>query len=692
MKALIAMSLFICLTACTKPGGKGSAQGDEAPATGEETGGQTTTSGSSPTPNNPTSKNDKDVETEATPGAGTGATPGDSSGNTNTGSTDPGSGSGSGTSNPGSTPADTDMDGVTDDQDVCPGENDALQVTRYKLTDADSDNYADGSLSAKVCPSNTVYTLTLAQVVYSDCDSTDSTKWQTLAYSHRDADNDGHSTPSSGSICTGAALPAGYLTSSLGTADCDDSNPSYHTVAPYYSYTADATTSDRYTRLSESACVPSSGYGSVNAYKEYRLVPNVISNSNLSNITGFIEFGGKIYFQASNATQGIELWVSDGTIAGTSMIKDINAGAGSSIPENFIIASGKLYFTADDGSGVSQLWTTDGTSLGTVKVKSIAPTLLTVSNGILFFVANDGVYGSELWKTDGTSAGTVVVKDIRSNSLSSSPKSLTNLNGVLYFTADDDGTGDMDLWKSDGTDAGTVKVKDLNNISNTPLSNFIAAGDKIFFTVKVSGYGRELWKSDGTSAGTIMVKDIRVGNGDSFVETLPSNFVAIDNSLYFVADDGASGKELWKSDGTEAGTVMIKDIWSGSNGSLPDNLTNVNGTLFFTAENSSVGTELWKSNGTEAGTVLIKDIHPSSGITLMYPSVVGSTFYFSTDDDTHGIELWKSDGTETGTILTKDINSNGDSSPSNLAIFGNQLIFSATTPDGIRIHLTPAPL
>jgi ELWxxDGT repeat protein len=229
-------------------------------------------------------------------------------------------------------------------------------------------------------------------------------------------------------------------------------------------------------------------------------------------------------------------------------------------------------------------------------------------------------------------------------------------------------------------------------MANQPLSNLIAAGDKIFFTAKVSGYGRELWKSDGTAAGTVMVKDIRVGNGDSFIDATPSNFLALNDNLYFVADDGGSGTELWKSDGTDAGTVMIKDIWSGSNGSLPDNLTNVNGTVFFTAENSTMGTELWKSNGTEAGTVLVKDIHPSSGIFLMYPTVVGSTLYFSTDDGTHGVELWKSDGTEAGTILTKDIHSNGDSYPSNLTPFGSQLIFTAMTPDGIRIHLTPAPL
>ena len=92
----------------------------------------------------------------------------------------------------------------------------------------------------------------------------------------------------------------------------------------------------------------------------------------------------------------------------------------------------------------------------------------------------------------------------------------------------------------------------------------------------------------------------------------PSGMVAIGSTTYFSADDGTHGRELYKSDGTAAGTVLVKDINPGSADSDPGNLTNVNGTLFFTADDGTHGTELWKSDGTTAGTVLVKDIYPGS--------------------------------------------------------------------------------
>ena len=87
----------------------------------------------------------------------------------------------------------------------------------------------------------------------------------------------------------------------------------------------------------------------------------------------------------------------------------------------------------------------------------------------------------------------------------------------------------------------------------------------------------------------------------------------VNGTLFFTADDGVNGCELWKSDGTAAGTVLVKDIRPGSCSSCPRNLTNVNGTLFFAADDGSDGRELWKSDGTAAGTVLVKDICPGSG-------------------------------------------------------------------------------
>ena len=74
----------------------------------------------------------------------------------------------------------------------------------------------------------------------------------------------------------------------------------------------------------------------------------------------------------------------------------------------------------------------------------------------------------------------------------------------------------------------------------------------------------------------------------------PRYLTNIGGTLYFSAHDGASGRELWKSDGTEAGTVRVKDIRAGSVGSSPRDLTNVGGMLYFKADDGVGGVELWK--------------------------------------------------------------------------------------------------
>jgi ELWxxDGT repeat protein len=163
----------------------------------------------------------------------------------------------------------------------------------------------------------------------------------------------------------------------------------------------------------------------------------------------------------------------------------------------------------------------------------------------------------------------------------------------------------------------------------------------LYFSANDGKHGYELWRSDGTTRGTRMVKDINPGTGWSNIY----GFTALNGIIFFSADDGIHGAELWRSDGTARGTRMVRDIRPGSQGSGPFFLTKVGGALYFTAfDGTNPG--LWRSDGTEAGTTLVKAI----GAANLFG--VNGTLYFENGGGFF-TDLWRSDGTDAGTTLVK---------------------------------------
>ena len=387
-----------------------------------------------------------------------------------------------------------------------------------------------------------------------------------------------------------------------------------------------------------------------------------------------------------------------GTNEHLELIKDIYPGSADSNPGEFVAIGDTMYFTTSYGQLGQELWRSDGTSSGTSIVKDINPgagdgsPLDKISfNNSLFFFANDGTHGNELWKSDGTEGGTQMVKDINAGSgdgvstYLAYPNGLYEMNGYLYFTAND-GTHGNELWKSDGTEGGTQMVKDIqtgsgSSMSQTSYETFSMAvySDQILFSANDGTHGNELWKSDGTEGGTQMVKDINVGSSNS-IDSYYISIVSLDNGVMFIATDG-TGYEPWFSDGTSIGTIRPVDInTSGDSIDFFGSLTKYNNSALFSAYSSSSGYELWTSDGTTIGTHIVKDINPGAGDSRpdRLLTVFNNYQYFRADDGTHGKELWKTDGTEIGTTMVADILVGSDPSYANpIAVVNNELFVIA---------------
>ena len=387
----------------------------------------------------------------------------------------------------------------------------------------------------------------------------------------------------------------------------------------------------------------------------------------ITDIKDVILINSTIYFIAKHPLfSNWTLWRSDGTTDGTSMLKsDVS-------PDSLLHIDNTLYFSAYDPKHGWELWKSDGTETGTVLVKDIYsgihssyPARLYKVNEILYFIANDDIHGSALWKSDGTEEGTVLVKDINTETKDLSVSSdMFNLNGTLYFTTDD-GIHGYELWKSDGTEEGTVLVKDINpNAQSASPQILTATGTTLFFTAYEPTHGNELWKTDGTANGTVLVKDIYPGTNSSFpYVNVP--YTEINGTFCFSADDGVHGRELWKSDGTENGTVLVKDILQGSSGSIPLSLYAIKGILYFVTYDEWENMELWRSDGTKEGTVRVKTIG-IIGDQILNSALTAEndTFYFIVDHFSNipnDKSLWKSDGTEQNTVPISAIGS--DKSP-----------------------------
>jgi ELWxxDGT repeat protein len=312
---------------------------------------------------------------------------------------------------------------------------------------------------------------------------------------------------------------------------------------------------------------------------------------------------GTLYFIASMGPERWELWKSDGTANGTVRVSGSVNLFRTGIPDQPAVEyNGAIYFrgSGTDGSGL-ELWRTDGTGAGTELVKDIypggdsLPQGLTVYGGELYFTAETTPVWPELWKTDGTKAGTVRVTDANGSPIGRS-SSLLHAADLVFFISGGS------LWRTDGTEAGTFALAASDG--SIGFTQMESVGDRLFLTSADGGSGSSVWVSDGTVAGTRRIIDFRSSELDrGYVSELTN----VNGTLFFRV--GGNGRaELWKSD--RVGTVPLESFAVTSENPAPTRLTNIGGRLYFAAYTPDAGVELWTTDGTPGGARRVKDILP----------------------------------------------------------------------------------
>ncbi len=385
--------------------------------------------------------------------------------------------------------------------------------------------------------------------------------------------------------------------------------------------------------------------------------------------------------------------------AAQAQLTKITGFNGSQLRSNSVTQVGdRIFFEADDGVAGSELWVYDAATGNHEMITDLNPSggistggnIIAFGNGVLFR-GTDGVSGEELFFSDGTPAGTQLVKDIRPSG-SSFPEDFIEFNGEVYFAAND-GTHGKELWKTDGTTSGTVLVRDINPGSGTGMEAntgkmFGQNGTWLFFRADDGTHGKELWISDGTTAGTRMAGDLFPGSGNGLGETVPEHAAIFLNTLFFRGNDGGSavGKELHYFDTNDETIKLWKEINIGPNAQADIKNLFVSGSqLFFRAKFGSSGVEPWINDGTVAGTQLIKQLKGGSGssnpIYQIANPVTGQVFFQANGGN--GNEPWISDGTAAGTRQITDLfPGGGGSGPEFFAFTEGFAYFAAQTTSG----------
>ena len=375
------------------------------------------------------------------------------------------------------------------------------------------------------------------------------------------------------------------------------------------------------------------------------------STSTSSTATDLTAVGGTLYFLGNDGTHGFELWKSDGTPDGTVLVKDIRPGSSSSSADYLTNFEDAVYFIATDNGTTDALWRSDGTAEGTVPVVGTPAYTLQTRNAPvaagerLFFASDSAGLGTELWVIEAADPATASpVGDLNPGENGSAPRQLFAIDDLLYFVGTKNDV--YGLWKSDGTLAGTTQLASLESaggfVSINSLANY---GGELFFSTYDGTHAADLWRSNGTSLGTYPWRaQIAPASTSGNVR------LGVAGGQLFYSGNGGAGVELWRTDGTFAGTRLVKDIENtATDSSSPQQFVSAGSHVFFVASDG-FGSQLYSAPGTNGpATQLTPSAYGVQSSHVAYLTPVGDLLYFTADDAFGQRYLGVSDGTPQGT-------------------------------------------
>jgi ELWxxDGT repeat protein len=314
-----------------------------------------------------------------------------------------------------------------------------------------------------------------------------------------------------------------------------------------------------------------------------------------------VTIGDAVLFFAND-----NLYRTDGSVAGTSVIKSFNAS--SAYAHYLTLAGGVAYFYGrETTSGTLGLWKSDGTANGTVLVKGVAAGTITAFGSKVIFTAVSDAANRRLWVSDGTADGTIVlsmagtVEDTVSLTSSGVRVRLALAGGSMYVPMTINNI--PQLWRTDGTPAGTQSISTMR-IDPTSLT---AINNRVFFSATEIVFGKQPWVSNGTSSGTQRLQLIN-GTDDT---SAPAALTPFGGQLYFFASANGRDVALWSTRGTDSTTTLVKIVGDTLFGSAPTSFGECGGLLYFSAYGGA-NASLWRSDGTEGGTAIVA-ANPAGG-------------------------------------------------------------------------------